>query len=280
MSHWINQFTLTYASSIVFGITVIVLSILINPVRTFFPGWIRRFTETSLPVPNQAVISPKKQKRKKDDWDNAIAFLKNEPTALSQDSADQATPGEKVIAHFGRFIRTYQIILSGMVILDFAGTLYQLRWLQIASQIVFVLLLLWMLLAVGFSILSMPNHFKQVGVKVKNVEGEIRPALNASRLGAAFSFGELGELLKKVSERDLPRLQIELSNAGLLFDFDDLRLAHLLATAPGEKLLTLGRGIAPVNQQPDGLPPEKQEEAARNLVAKLRLKPVRWEEAE
>lgn len=284
MSDWINQFTSSYASSIAYGITVFILSLLVQPVSSLFSNWIKQFTEARTSKQNKNLVLPTEQetarfsvKRKVTEGEmiGAIEFLKHDIEQLSKDNSKPNVPGEKIIAHFDKYNRIYQYALGGLVFINIILALLKVGLLQIIVQSIITIITLWMIIAIATSFLRLMMYARKENSRINKIKSQIRDAINIIAPNIEYTYGELGELLKTAHETDLMKLQSELSDIGLSFTLEDMKFAQFLSTAPAEKLLPIGKRIVSTHDQFNDLPLEKKDELARIIVESVRLYPVR-----
>lgn len=280
MSDWINQFTSSYASSIAYGLTAIVITLLVKP----FSNWINRFTENRVAKQKNKLVLPTEQemarfsvkpKVTENEWKEAIEFLKNDVEPLSKRTSEPNFIGEKIILHLNKYIHSYQFILGVLIIANFIANILKNKSWYVFTLFTFAIVLIGIMLAVLTSYILLKIHIRQEKSKFKKIKNQIRDAVNVISPKVVFTYGELGEILKNTSEKDLTRIQGELADIGFFFSIESMRFAQLLTTAPADKLLPIGKSIISDLKQLDDLPNEQKEEFAQILVDTLRHYPVR-----
>lgn len=286
MSDWLIQFTSSFASSIAYGIFVLILSFLIKPLFLSIYRWIKRLLKTRRSKQQSKIIYPTprdvqrlatKQKVTESEWKNAIAFLKNDIRPLFNHFERPELLGDKILSYLGKNIHIYQFILVGLGLINLAAyILHSLIW-QIVSQIMFATTFLLFVLALVFAFISILVYRNQEKSKFEKIKSQMRDAITLLAPGIVFTYGELGEFLKPIKEHELPGLQSELSDIGIPINLSDMKFAHFLATAPSEKLLPIGEQIAvkatPTKQFAD-LSSEQKKEISQIFVDTLRLWPI------
>ncbi len=281
MSDWISQFTSNYASSIAYGITALVITFLVKP----FLVWINQFTETRtikqksqlvLPTEQETARFSAKPKVNESEWKGAIEFLKNDVEFLSKRKSKPNWLGEKISTHLDKYIRYYQSALGVLIIANFIATILKNKLWYVFTLFIFAIILIGIVLAALTSYVLFKIDIRKEKSRFKKVKNQIRDAVNIISSNVFFTYGELGEILKNTSEKDLPRLQDELADIGFSFSIEDMRFAQLLATAPADKLLPIGQRIVSGLKQIDSLPIEKKDEFAQILVDTLRQYPVKF----
>jgi hypothetical protein len=292
MSDWINQFTSSYASSIAYGLTVLIISVLtvlLRPFLNFVSGKIRQFLTTRRAKQKNNLVLPTKHETQRfstrpkpteNEWKDAVEFLKNDIPLFAVDSSPDELFVFKILAHFDKNIRVYQFAFIGFAVMGLIAVVFQARIWQTIYLVIMVALLIGILIFFLISFLSVNLYIKQEKSRVKKVKSEIRKAIDVIKPGIALTYGELGEFLKTVKEQDLPLLQTELSNVGLSFSLEDMKMAHFLSTAPSEKLIPVGEQMASRIEQLSNISPDKKNEAAQIFISALRLWPISFAESE
>jgi len=286
MSDWLNQFTSSYASSIAYGISVFILSILIKPMFSFFSRWVKRFAEmrrskqpSKIVLPTQKDVQrfSTKQKVTESEWNDAIEFLKNDIPVLTENFDKPELFGDKFFSFFDKNMRAYQFTLGGLALINLVANIFHAPFWQAVSQIILAILLLLSVLAIVLVFVSLFIYKKHENSRVKKIKVQMRNAMEILAPGMAFTYGQLGEPLSRVKVSDLPRLQAELSDIGMMFNLDDMKFAHFLTTASPEKLLPFGEKILKQVVPPDkfaNLSPDEKKEGAQVFVDALRMWPI------
>lgn len=284
MPDWISQFTSSYASSIAYGLTALAITLLVKP----FSIWISRFTENRVAKQKRKLVLPTEQemarfsakpKVTESEWKEAIEFLKNDIEPFSKRTSEPNLPGERIISHLNKNIRSYQSILGVLIIANFIANILKNKSWYVFTQFIFATALIGIVLAILTSYVLLKIHIRQEKSKFNKIKNQIRDAVNIISPKVVFTYRELGEILKNTSEKDLPRIQNELADIGFSFSIDDMRFAQLLATAPADKLIPIGQRIVSGLKQLDSLPIEKKDEFAQILVDTLRQYPVKFKGA-
>lgn len=286
MSDWLNQFTSSYASSIAYGISVLILSILLKPMSLFLRRRIKRFTETHRSKQESKVILPTrkevqrlstKQKATESEWQGAIEFLKNDIPRLTKDFGKRELFGDKFFSFFDKNLRTYQITVGGLAITNLVANIFHAPVLQIISQIILSILLISLVLAIVLAFLSLFIYKNQENSRIKKIKVQMRSAIEVLAPSMIFTYGELGELLAPMKESDLTRLHAELADIGMSFNLHDMQVAYFLTTAPREKLHPIGESIFVQLVPPDKLAnmsSDEKAEGAQVFVNALRMWPI------
>lgn len=253
MSEWLNQFTSSYASSIAYALSVLILSIVFKPILLFLSKQIKRYSEIRRLKQQDKIIVPTKKdvqryssriKISENEWNDALAFLKNDIPILCKDFGESDVPGEKIISFLDKHARTYQITIWGLLLIDLVANAINLHWLQIISRIIWIVLLSLLTIVIAFAFIALFIYKNQQKVRVNKLKSQMRNAMNALVPSVIFTYGQLGEFLKSTKKHDLPWLQAELSDIGMTFRLEDMNFAYYLVNTPIKKLLPMGEEIA------------------------------------
>lgn len=283
MSDWISQFTSSYFSSIAYGLTVLVLTILFKPAYTWIGHWSKRLQETNRAKLRRNVILPteqetrsfsKKQKPTDNEWKEAVAFLRNETLGKLNPQSQTPTLSKRIFLYFDKNTKAYRYTLIASAILNIIFVLSRQHNLQFLTFILSVMLAAWMvfLLVVYTLTLAIERHREKA--RFANLKAQIRDAVNVIAPGIVFTYDQLGECLKDTSEQDLPDLQSELSDMGFRFSLKDMKIARFLATAPENEIIEFGQGIVTNVEELNDLSAEEKKEAVLTFVDIMRYSTV------